>query len=67
MISDGDFESLLQQFNPNKIESIVVGDYAHLDYAWAAKAKQHVYDRILQIVSRGEEKGGESTDDVSSN
>ena len=47
MISDGDFKSLIEQFNPDKIEAIIVKDYAHLDYAWAAKAKYHVYDQIV--------------------
>ena len=50
MISDKDFELLVNYFDSKNLEVYTIIDYAHLDYAWGVNAKEDIYDKIVKIL-----------------
>lgn len=47
VISDKDYKKLEAFMNKDKLETMELHDYAHLDYVWGKDAHEDIYGKIL--------------------
>ena len=50
LISDKDFDYMIDHFNPVNITVHTINDYAHLDYAWSETAQTDIYNTIIDLI-----------------
>lgn len=50
VMNDADFNRLVGQFHPKRVQTYEVHDYNHLDYVWSETAHHDLYGQIAEIV-----------------
>lgn len=50
VISEKDYQKIVDLMNPEKFKTYQVPDYAHLDYVWGVEAHKDVYIPIVNIL-----------------
>jgi pimeloyl-ACP methyl ester carboxylesterase len=54
LVSDGDFQGLLNVMPAQLLQTIIVKDWNHLDYLWATDASETVYPQILKFLNEAD-------------
>jgi hypothetical protein len=52
VISEKDYNKIVNLMNKDKFQTFVLQDYAHLDYVWGEHACEDIYSKITSILER---------------
>lgn len=52
VISEKDFQKLMDLMNKDNLKVYELEEYSHLDYIWGKNAHEHIYSQIVQILEK---------------